>query len=276
MNIPKILGILFVLLLLFVGACSTIDVVRVDTGHEAVKINLTGDKRGVDDMSYVTGWVTYSPLTTKIVQFPINTQTVDYNPFQVRTKDGAVFTIDPTIMFEVKPQHTAQVYRKYRKDLPEIETTAIFAMIKDAYKNTTNQYTSDSLMGQQTKFENQVQSNLAEQMNADGFHLDRLTSGITPPETLQRTIDAKNEAIQNALRINNEVASAQAEGKIMVAKSTAAAQAAKIDADARAYTNQKQQQTLTPLIIEQQRIAKWDGAYPGVVTGGGSTMLNIK
>lgn len=30
---------------------------RIDAGHEGIKVNLFGDKKGVDEVSLVSGWV---------------------------------------------------------------------------------------------------------------------------------------------------------------------------------------------------------------------------
>ena len=43
---------------------------RIDAGHVGVKVNLYGDGKGVDDVTEVTGWVFYNPISTKIVEFP--------------------------------------------------------------------------------------------------------------------------------------------------------------------------------------------------------------
>mgnify|MGYP000848794771 FL=1 len=51
---------------------------RIDAGHVGVKVNLYGDGKGVDDMTEVTGWVFYNPITTKIIEFPTFVQYKEY------------------------------------------------------------------------------------------------------------------------------------------------------------------------------------------------------
>lgn len=262
-----------ILLTCLVAGCNLVSLTLVENGHEAVKVNLTGSSRGVDNMSYVSGWVWYMPLTTKIVEYSVRTETVDYAPFTVRTKDGAMFTIDPTLLLEVKPQHTGQVYAKYGRTLEEVLTGPIAAVVKDTYKSATSTYKADSLMTNQVAFDKQVQTALFSALEEQGFHGDNLTSGITPPPALQRTIDAKNEAIQHALRIDNEVKSAEAEARVKVAQSEGYAKSVRIEADAEAYANSKKQTSLTPLLVQQEWIAKWNGALPTTQTGSGTTMM---
>lgn len=52
----------------------------------------------------------------------------------------------------------------------------------------------------------------------DGFMVREFTSQIIPPPSLSMAIEGKNEAIQTALKADNEVKTAEAEAKIAIAK----------------------------------------------------------
>ena len=52
------------------GIFSFVGCERIDAGHVGVKVNLYGTGKGVDDVTEVTGWVFYNPISTKIVEFP--------------------------------------------------------------------------------------------------------------------------------------------------------------------------------------------------------------
>ena len=90
-------------------------------------------------------------------------------------------------------------------------------------------------------------------------------------------INAKNKAVQEALKASNEVKTAEANARIAVAKAQGIADAKKIEADGIYYYNQKVQQSLTPLLVEKMRIEKWDGRYPATMLGGSTnTLFNLK
>jgi regulator of protease activity HflC (stomatin/prohibitin superfamily) len=69
------------------------------------------------------------------------------------------------------------------------------------------------------------------------------------------------------MQAENKIKQAEAEAKIKRAQAEGNAESLKIQADAEAYANLKRQQTLTPLLIQQQFLEKWNGQLPqyGVV-----------
>ena len=88
-------------------------------------------------------------------------------------------------------------------------------------------------------------------------------------------IDAKNTAIQSALKAENEVKEAEANAKIAVAKAEGNARAMKIKADAEAYYNRTIAASLSPMIVQEDMIEKWDGKMPQIMTGGGGMMMDV-
>ena len=101
-------------------------------------------------------------------------------------------------------------------------------------------------------------------LTIEGFTVTEFTSQITPPESLRQMIEAKNAAVQAALKAENEVKEAEANAKIAVAKAEGEARAMKIKADAEAYYNRTIAASLSPLIVQEDWIEKWDGKLPQV------------
>lgn len=93
---------------------------RIDAGHEGIKVNLYGDKKGVDDVELVTGAVWYNPWTTAVYEYPTYVQTIDYEPFAFNSQDGSVFTFDPTIMLSIKGDAEAEYNRKISASLSSL------------------------------------------------------------------------------------------------------------------------------------------------------------
>jgi hypothetical protein len=82
-NLTKLLIGVSVLVLMIFGftGCE-----RIDAGHVGVKVNLYGDGKGVDDVTEVTGWVVYNPISTKIIEFPTYVQHKEYKKtFRIRS-----------------------------------------------------------------------------------------------------------------------------------------------------------------------------------------------
>ena len=247
---------------------------RVDSSAVGVRFNkLSLTEQGTLDASPVTGYVFYCPITTDVFKYPTYVQRVDYDPFTVTTRDAAIFTMDPTMAYYLNRTKAVDVFFKYRRDLADIEAGYMRTVIYDAYRISANNYTSDELMANRAKFENEVRLMLDSALTAEGFIVTEFTSQITPPESLRKMIDAKNAAVQAALKAENEVKEAEANAKIAVAKAEGEAKAMKIKADAEAYYNRTISASLSKLIIQEDWIEKWDGKLPQVQ--GGDQMMPV-
>jgi len=240
----------FILLLAF-SITAMQSCTRIDAGHEGILVKLYGSDKGVQDVSLVTGRVWYNPLTEEVFEFPTFVQTVDYAPFTVNAKDGSVFTVDPTISFRVIAGQSPTIFSKYRKEIGEITETTLYNYTRDAFRIQFNQYSTDSIISNRQSFEDKVQRALGDALKQEGFDLEQMTSGLQYPEVIVQAVNLKNKAVQQAMQVENElkVAEAQARKKI-------------VEAEAEARANELRQRTLTPLLIQQQFIEKWDGRTP--------------
>ncbi len=259
--------------LLLVCCCSTSCYTRVDAGHEGIKVNLYGDEKGVDGVELVTGAVWYNGFTTAVYEYPTFVQTVDYEPFSFNSQDGSVFTFDPTIMLAIKSGAAPEVFVKYRKKLDEILNVTLVPIIQDAFKEEINARKDNDLISKQTEFQNAIEARLTEELGKENFVVSKVTTGIQYPNALVESINAKNRAQQEELRIKNEVLVAEAEVAKKVAIAKGNADAKKIEADAEAYYNRTVSASLTPTLVNMKALEKWDGKTP-VVAGASGTFID--
>ena len=257
-------AIIFAIILVIVPS-ALIRCTRVDSSEVGVKFNkLSLTDQGTLDATAVTGYVFFCPITTDVFKYETYVQRVDYDPFTVTTRDAAIFTMDPTMAYFLNRSKAVDVFFKYRRPLRDIEDGYMRTVIYDAYRITANGYTSDELMANRAKFESEVRQMLDSTLTVEGFTVTEFTSQITPPESLRQMIEAKNAAVQAALKAENEVKEAEANAKIAVAKAEGEARAMKIKADAEAYYNRTIAASLSPLIVQEDWIEKWDGKLPQV------------
>lgn len=255
----KVISVLVaVIAIVSMSSCSS----RIDAGHVGIRVNLYGDKKGVDDITSVTGRVWYNPFTTEVHKFPTFVQTKDYDPFVVNAKDASQFEVDPKLNYYVQADKVPSIFRKYRKSLPEIEDGYLKTAVFDAYRIVANKFTSDSLMSNRSLFEQMVQQELEKNLSMEGFTYQQITSAITPPESLRDAINAKNKAIQDALQAENKVKQAEAEAKIKVAKAEGEAREMEIRGKAESDYNRLVSSSLTPTLVQCKMIEKWDGKLP--------------
>jgi regulator of protease activity HflC (stomatin/prohibitin superfamily) len=276
-NLTKLLIGVSVLVLMIFGftGCE-----RIDAGHVGVKVNLYGDGKGVDDVTEVTGWVLYNPISTKIVEFPTYVQHKEYKKteemdesFVVNSKDGSEFHCSPMVNYSVKREKVPYIFAKYRVQLERIEEGFLKTSIFDAFRVVANSYNADALISNRQEFEIKVRQVLEKQLSPEGFILQQFTSNLVYPETFKKAIESKNNAVQASLMAENQVKTAEAQARIKIATAEGNAQSLLTNARAEAESNKLRQQTLTPLLLQQMWIEKWRGYVPSTILGSNQNLM---
>lgn len=253
-------------IMIFAGLMLTVlaSCTRIEAGYEGILVKQYGSDKGIQDVSLVTGRVWYNPWTEDVETYATYVLTKDYDVFTVNAKDGSEFQVDPTLSFNIVQGNSPRIFSKYRKDLEEVTNTTILNYVKDAFRLQMNKYTTDEIVSNREKFETSVQSTLAKVLDAEGFHLEQLTSGLKYPQTIVDAVNDKNKMIQEAMGAKNKLLkdSIQAESKIIIAT-------------AEKKANDLKQTSLSPMLIQQMFIEKWDGRTP--LYGNAPTLFqNIK
>lgn len=224
---------------------------RIEAGYEGVLFKQYGSSKGVQSAILVSGRVWYNPLTQDVYEFPTFLQTVDFEPFSVNSKDGSEFVIDPTLTFTIVPTKSPEIFKRHRKEVGDIAKTTIYGFVKDAYRIQMNRYTTDEIVSNRSKFETDVQVTLAAVLLKENFKYENLTSGLQYPKTIVEAINDKNKSVQDAMKAQNDLVTEEARAKKLI-----------IQAKAEKEANDLKQSSLTPLLIQQRFIEKWDGKTP--------------
>lgn len=270
------------MVVLFFAVFSSCEV--IDAGHVGVKVDMYGSGKGVNNVTACTGWVFYNPITTKVYEFPTFIQHKEYkntedgdNSFTVNTKDGSEFRVSPILNYSVSADKAPSIFAKYRRTLPELEEGFLKTAIYDAFRLATNKYTAEQLISNRALFEVEVRKLLESQVVKEGFIVNQFTSNLEYPKSFKDAINAKNNAVQQSLMVENQVQTATAQAKIKVAKAQGNAESLMINARAEAESNRLRQQTLTPMLLQQKWIEKWDGSVPSTqLASGANVMYGLK
>lgn len=254
--------IFFVIIAMIVVSTSFISCERIDAGCEGILVNLYGSDKGIDDVSLCTGRVWYNPFTQSVYEYPTYVQTIDYPEFTINAKDGAEFTIDPTISLKIVDGKSPFVFRKYRKELSDVIEGTLFNYVKDAFRIELNSYTTDEIVSKRAEVEMSIEKHLSEALEKECFQLEQLTSGLKYPKMIVDAVNAKTRATQEAAKAQNELAVAKAEAEKKI-----------VTAQAEAEVNRLRQSTLTPLILQEKWIAKWNGVLPQYMPSNSTGML---
>ena len=286
-------------LLLGIWAVSSflMNVTRIEAGYVGVEVNLAGSQRGASEIPVRTGWVFYSPLTTQIIEFPTYVQTVKWtkninegNPLNeemgFNSKEGMEIFADVSLSYAIEPSKVPDFYVKYRVNNLDRFTHGI---LRDIVRNSLNEvastYTVEDVYGEKKaeflgKVEHQIQDKVANV--GVGVQQFGFIGAPRVPAVIAQAITAKAQAIQEAERAKNELATTQAEAAKKIAEAEGDAKSQVTRAQGEADSNRIRLSSLTPQMLELKRlenqralIEKWNGQLPTVQSGQGGLLLQL-
>lgn len=262
---------------------------RIGPGYAGVIYNMDG---GIEDGTLPQGYHIVAPWK-HVTEYPISTETVYYTKgdpnakddekkqnrsINVNTKDGKQVNVSITYAYHMDPAALPTVFEKFRgQEISIIETGYMKNAMFEAVNDVTSQYSLMDLVGDKRPEVNQkifekFRDNLEDcGIIIETFNLSDVVPDDATANAIQNVVNAQN-ALEQA-KIEKEQAEVEAEKARVSAKGKA--DAALIEAEGQAQANQKLQETLSPLVIEQRKIDKWDGALPKYQLGNSGTMFSI-
>ena len=273
---PKLgVGVAIFVIGVILGLFQPFTLERVDAGHVGIKVNLTGDNRGVSKFEYKTGWVIYNTWIAKLYEFPTFQQHIDYPEQQVITKGGFASTIKPSFNYSLKPGDVGDMFQNLRLDVKSIEQQWLQTAIVGTVNDVANKWPVDDIFNQREKFEGDIVAE-ANRRVSKWFIISQLRTNITPPQALQQSIEAKTKAIQEVQVAENQKLVAIAEGEKRVAQARADSAALVIQAAGEAEAIRRKQVSLNQNYIDYLKVQKWDGKLPQVQSGSNGLLFQIK
>ena len=248
---------------------------RVDAGHVGIKVNLTGDSRGVSKYQYKTGWVVFNSWTEDLYEFPTFQQHIEFDQQQVISRGGFPADIKPSFNYSLKPTAVGDMFVNLRLPIKEIEQGWLKTAIVGAVNDVANGWEVDSIFGHRQAFEAAIVAECNLRLSK-WFTVSQMRSNIVPPEALQESIIAKTKSVQQAEASIQQAIAAEADGKRKIAVAKADSAETIINASAQAYSIRLKQKELTPNYIEFKKIEKWNGELPQTMAGNSGSLINIK
>lgn len=217
---------------------------RPEPNYEGVLMTNYG-RDGIKSFATVTG--AQGPLLpgSELYQVPMFEQKADCDAVRVSAKDAGIFTVDPSYTYQASRGAGPSIVLNYKhlgtgeKFLDNIEANTLDKVVTDSYREEARVYTTDSLMNNLGAFEKAVEAILTKKFADKGFTLNTLTSGLTPPPSMAAAIEERNNAVQKANQVKNELETS----RMYLEK-------AKIDAE----TNRMKSSGLTTEVLQQQWI----------------------
>lgn len=253
---------------------------RVPPGYRGVLVNLMGDSKGVAAESVGTGWQ-YTGFFGELFLFPTFLQNVTWNEdkaITVQTSEGLTITTDVGITYSIKEENVVKVFTKYRLGVKEITDTFLHNMVRDAMNEVASTMTVDQIYGlKKEEYIQKVNKLVIKSAAQNGIDVEKiyLMGSFHLPDSVRGSIDAKIQASQNAIKVENEVATSRAEAQKRIVEAEANAKQIIINAESQAKANKILADSLTQEFVQYQAILKWNGELPQTNAGGAIPFLNI-
>ena len=279
---------------------------RIPAGYVGVVYNMSG---GVDGEILTQGWHIVSP-TKKVTKYSIAIEqgylsrdeqegSIGDDSFDIPTSDGKTINVDLEYSYHFDTNTVTDTFIKFKGQSGEkIESSFIRGKLKAWAGEVSSTFTVIDVFGdKRTELNSAVKNHVAEKFAEYGIIIDTInfTRIETDPETaaaIQKKVNAQQEL--ELAQIEAKTAKVQAEKDKEVAliaaeqnkekasieaeqakiKAEGEAEAKKIAAEAEAEANRKIAESLTPELIEKQKIEKWKGDVPQV-QGSATPIIDI-
>lgn len=274
------IGFVFIGLLIFGYSCTY----KVDPGYAGVIYSMDG---GIETETLGQGFHVVAPWK-KVIEYPVSTETVYYtknnddgdekkdNSINVNTKDGKQVNVSVTYAYHMDEVQLPSVFEKFRGQKSEvIEAGFLKNELYKAINEVTSQYSLMDLIGEKRpEINNKILLQFRDSLEEYGiiietFNLSDVVTDDQTKDAIQAVINAQN-ALEQA-KIEKEKAIVESEKRVTEAKGYA--DAAIIKASGESEANEKLRNSLTPLIVEQKKIEKWNGELPKF--SGSNSMLTL-
>lgn len=212
-------------------------VTRVGTGHVGV-LTLFGKVQTGEVLG--EGIHLINPLKTN-TEMSVQTQTIKESA-SVPSSEGLMMALDTSLIYHLNPDRAAEVFQRIGADY---ENVVVEPTLRSAIRESTASHTANALYtGEREIVAKQIQDQVTSQLSQRGLIVEAvLLRDIQLPATLKASIEAKQQAEQEALAMN-----------FRLQKETQEAQRKRIEAAGVRDFQQIVAQGITPSLLEWKGI----------------------
>jgi regulator of protease activity HflC (stomatin/prohibitin superfamily) len=228
----------------------------------------------IDNKVRQAGPVVYNPFITRVVKVNVRTMNLSIKE-NLPSKEGLTILSESSILYHIKAEDVPKVIKETGLNYEE---NLILPVFRSAASDVCSRYyAKDMHSAKRNEIEQEIRKRLAEVCEEKGFIIEAvLLKSISLPQGLTRSIEAKLEAEQEALRMefvldrqkkemDRQLIEAEGAKKNAIIQAEARAETAKIEADGRAKSieieakankaaNDMLNSSLTPNVLKMNQI----------------------
>lgn len=246
----------------------------IGVGSIGIVKHMDGKVTEVPQGIHWTGW------GVSVQEYPTYTQALKNKAWQVGTGDQQELPIDTNLTWKITTKDVSTLFQSVGgKDIDYVSSNIVVPTMKNVVNKITHKYNWGAIKGsEQADIAEEINAELGKELLKSGIEIG--TFGFTHVGSPAGMAQSQQTLAQSELNIKTEQAKQEKatianQTKIMDAKATAESKL--IEAQGQAKANEVLSKSLTPNLIEYNKIQKWNGANPTTVLGSGSgTLVQVK
>jgi len=223
-------------------------------------------KSGKSDYSKQQGRVNTMAPGTELFQVPAFEQRAEFTApdangneakrtLQLKASDNTQFSASPLYSYKVMPDRVVDlVFQNSRLGsgddfMKALENNVLEPHIYDLIKEESRKYSTDTLMadGGSLMFENKVQALVKKSFEEKGLELITFSANLDFSDKVKAKIDSRNEVNTNVSVLDQQIIEQKKKNELEALQ---------------AEQNKIRSSGITPQLLQQQFIEKWDGKTP--------------
>ncbi len=204
------------------------------------------------------------PVVTSVKKLSVRVQKNDVNA-EAASRDLQDVKTDVALNWHIDPLRVNEVFQRVG-DETEIVNRIISPAVSEVVKAAAAKKNAEEIITKRTELKQEIDNQLKKRLEAYGVIVDDVSLvNVSFSAEFAKAIEAKQIAEQEAKR-----------AEFIALKAKQEAQAEINRAQGQAEAQRLQRLTLTPPLLQQQAIEKWDGRFPMVMGGSGALpFINI-
>lgn len=266
---------------------------KVQPGYVGVSVKQCSGG-GVSKNPIPTGYYWRELFCEDVIKYPTSMQSLILDrkgkadeSITITSSEGLNINLDVAVNFTLDPKEVPGIYEKWRSDVESISHKYIRQTVRESLQVTFAKYTAEQLYSDKKEA---ARADAEKLLNAHlrplGFIISQFTiNRIDPPAQVIEAINKKVSMVQEAQRSQQEVfkkqaeaaqavATAEGEAKAAIARAEGRAKAITTEADAQAKANRALAESVTPQLIEYEKMRRWNGVLPQF-QGAGTPLISV-
>lgn len=240
---------------IMIGKCFTI----INPGQRGIIINFGK----VQDKTLDEGIHLISPIGTKIKRMDVRIQKTDVED-SARTKDLQRVNVTLALNWYLDPNKVNKIYQQIGGET-EIINRIITPIMNETFKAVAPRRSIEAILIQREEVKGEIEQKLKNRLSNYGIVVtDVALINVSASEEFTQATEAKQIAEQEA-----------EQAKYLALKATREAEAEINRAKGQAEAQKLLEKSLTPAILRQQAIEKWDGKFPTFMGNNSLPLINL-